>query len=93
MRMVVVAVPPEVSVTLPGVGTAVRLIGGQGGAGMLTQATIVTRPEKPLRLDTVRVELAEDPACRTRDPGLADIEMSGGAGVTVTTIVAVLMRL
>ena len=93
MRMVVVAVPPEVSVTLPGVGAAVRLVGGQGGAGMLTQASIVTWPENPLRLDIVRVELADDPACRTRDPGLADIEMSGGAGTTATTIVVILTRL
>jgi len=60
---------------------------------MLTQATTVTWPENPLRLDTVRVELADDPACRTGDPGLAYIEMSGGAGTTVTTIVVVLMRL
>ena len=91
--MVVVAVAPEASVKSAGPGTAVRLIEGQGGAGILTQATIETSPEKPLRLDTVRVELAEDPARRTTEPGLADIEKSGGAGVTVTSIVVVLTRL
>ena len=87
--MVDVAVPPELSVTVGGLATAVRLVAGHGGAGMLTQVTIETVPEKPFRLVIVSVELAEDPARRVTEPGLALIEKSGGAGTTVTDIAAV----
>jgi hypothetical protein len=53
MIMVDAAVPPELRAAVGGLATAVRLVAGHGGAGMLTQATIETVPEKPLRLEII----------------------------------------
>ncbi len=61
IRMVEVAVPPDVSVTDAGLAVPVTLNTEHGGAGTLTQTVSNTVPENPFRLVTVRVEFPEEP--------------------------------
>ena len=70
-----VVLDPDVRLTLAGLREAVNPVEGE------TEETSDTVPVKPFMLETVNVEVADPPAAKLTDDGLADKVKVGVGGV------------
>jgi len=75
-----VALDPDVRLTLEGLNEAINPVEGE------TEEARDTVPVKPFTLETVNVEVADPPAAKLTDDGLADKVKVGVGGVLPVTV-------